>query len=100
MASYLSEDEVFGVKAKPAGSNYLSDDEVFGRAAPNKGVDITDNPLNVKEKKEGSRSFLGASAESGGRALLAAGARIIDELNPFTLSESDAATLTKNNPDL
>jgi hypothetical protein len=100
MASYISEDEVFGVKAKPAGANYISDDEVFGRPSSGKGIDTVDNPLNVKEKKEGSRSFLGASAEAGGRAVLAGGATILDTLNPFTLSEGDAAILAKDNPNL
>jgi hypothetical protein len=28
---YISEDEVFGRKPKPAGPNYISEDEVFGR---------------------------------------------------------------------
>ena len=44
------------------------------------------------------QGYLSAAAEAGGRSLLAAGARLIDDLNPFTLSESDAATLFKNNP--
>jgi len=69
MASYLSEDEVFGVKAKPAGSNYLSDDEVFGRAAPNKGVDITDNPLNVKEKDYKASELAGDITKQFGGAI-------------------------------
>ena len=55
--------------------------------------------LAEKVRKTEPRSFIGASAESGGRAVLAAGARILDELNPFTLSESDAATLFKNDPE-
>ena len=45
------------------------------------------------------RSYLGAASESGLRSLAAAGARIVDSLNPFTLDEEQAATLYKNNPD-
>lgn len=45
------------------------------------------------------RSYLGASLEAGARSVAAAGARLIDELNPFTLSESDAAALYKDNPE-
>ena len=52
----------------------------------------------AKPKKQPQQGYLSAAAEAGGRSLLAAGARIIDELNPFTLSESDAATLFKDNP--
>lgn len=51
------------------------------------------------EQVKQDRSFLGASLEAGGRSLLAAGARLIDTLNPFTLSEQDAATLFKDKPD-
>ena len=44
------------------------------------------------------RGFLSAAAESGVRTLAAAGARLVDELNPFTLSEQDAAVLYKDDP--
>lgn len=57
------------------------------------------DPSNQKNWKKADRSYLGAAAESGGRTLLAAGARIVDELNPFTLSEQDAAVLYKNDPE-
>jgi hypothetical protein len=69
MASYLSEDEVFGVKAKPAGSNYLSDDEVFGRPSSSKGVDTVDNPLNVKEKDYKASELAGDLTKQFGGAI-------------------------------
>lgn len=75
---YLSDEEVFGAGAG-AGSRYLSDEEVFGP------------PKN--------RSYLGAALESGVRALGAAGATVLDAINPFTTSEEDAAKLYKDDPE-
>ena len=46
----------------------------------------------------GDSSYLGASLRAGGYDLLGAGAKILDEINPFTLSQSDAAVLFKNDP--
>lgn len=43
-------------------------------------------------------SYLGGSAKAGGHDLLGAGAKLLDALNPFTLSESDAAVLYRNDP--
>ena len=56
--------------------------------------DIPEKPKVVQD-----RSFLGASAETGGRALLGAGARILEALDPNSLSEQDAATLFKDDPE-
>jgi hypothetical protein len=75
---YLSDEEVFGPGAG-AGSGYLSDEEVFGP------------PKN--------RSYLGAALESGARTLGAAGATVLDAINPFTTSEEDAAKLYKDDPE-
>jgi hypothetical protein len=75
---YLSDEEVFGPGAG-AGSGYLSDEEVFGP------------PKN--------RSYLGAALESGVRTLGAAGATVLDAINPFTTSEEDAAKLYKDDPE-
>lgn len=50
-------------------------------------------------EKAPERSYLGASAVSGGRTLLAAGAKLIEEFNPFTTSEQEAAVLYKDNPE-
>ena len=75
---YLSDEEVFGPGAG-AGSGYVSDDEVFGP------------PKN--------RSYLGAALESGVRTLGAAGATVLDAINPFTTSEEDAAKLYKDDPE-
>lgn len=50
-------------------------------------------------EKAPERSYLGASAVSGGRTLLAAGAKLLEEFNPFTTSEQDAAVLYKDNPE-
>ncbi len=46
-----------------------------------------------------NRSYLGAALESGVRTLGAAGATVLDAINPFTLSEEDAATLYKDDPE-
>jgi hypothetical protein len=44
------------------------------------------------------RSYIGASVMSGLHSIIGAGATLVDDLNPFTLSERDAATLYKDNP--
>lgn len=82
-----------------AQNNFLSLDEIAEPAAPAAPARLLSIDEAVGSPVKQDRSFLGASAEAGGRALLAAGARLIDELNPFTLSESDAAVLFKDNPD-
>lgn len=57
------------------------------------------NPFDRFDKPSGPKqSYLGAAAESGGRALLSAGARIVDSLNPFTTSDEEAAVLFKDQP--
>lgn len=43
-------------------------------------------------------SFLGRSTSAGLYDLAGAGAKLLDAINPFTLSESDAAVLYKNDP--
>ena len=52
-----------------------------------------------KPKVTQDRSYLGASAETGGRALLGAGARILEAFDPNSISEQDAATLYKDDPE-
>ena len=52
-----------------------------------------------KPKVTQDRSYLGASAEMGGRALLGAGARILEAFDPNSISEQDAATLYKDDPE-
>jgi len=73
-------------------------------ANPFDKYDVAVNPFDKydtpeKPKATQDRSFLGASAESGGRALLGAGARILEVLDPNSLSEQDAATLFKDDPE-
>lgn len=62
------------------------------------GAETSLDAIVERGRAANPQGYLSAAAEAGGRSLLAAGARIIDDLNPFTLSESDAATLFKNNP--
>ena len=78
-----------------ADTQYLSLDEIAPASTPKGYVPLGEATGPVKQ----DRSYIGAAAESGVRSLAAAGARLIDSLNPFTLSEEDAATLYKNNPD-
>ena len=52
MANYLSEDEVFGKKSKPAGPNYLSEDEVFGRTPEKKEAYTGPTTFEAKVAKE------------------------------------------------
>lgn len=78
-----------------AKNNFLTLDEIAEPAAPS----MLSLDEAVGEPVKQDRSFLGASLESGVRAVAAAGARIVDELNPFTLSESDAAALYKDQPE-
>ena len=73
-------------------------------ANPFDKYDVAVNPFDKydspeKPKLTQDRSFLGASAETGGRALLGAGARILEALDPNSLSEQDAATLFKDDPE-
>jgi hypothetical protein len=51
-----------------------------------------------ESKTDSALSYLGGSLKAGAYDLAGAGARILDAINPFTLSESDAATLFKNDP--
>lgn len=44
-------------------------------------------------------SYLGKSFKSGMYDLAGAGAKVLDEINPWTLSPSDAAVLFKNDPE-
>lgn len=45
-----------------------------------------------------TKTYLGASAKSGIESLIGTGAKLLDTLNPFTLSEQDAAVLFKDDP--
>ncbi|UAW01024.1 DarB-like antirestriction protein [Ralstonia phage RPZH3] len=47
---------------------------------------------------DAAKSFLGKSLKAGMYDLAGAGAKLLDAVNPWTLSESDAATLFKNDP--
>ncbi|CAH0532153.1 hypothetical protein UAM5_00036 [Ralstonia phage UAM5] len=47
---------------------------------------------------DSAKSFLGKSLKAGMYDLAGAGAKLLDAVNPWTLSESDAATLFKNDP--
>jgi len=73
-------------------------------ANPFDKYDVAVNPFDKydtseKPKVVQDRTFLGASAEAGGRAVLGGLATLVDTLNPFTLSEQDAATLYKDDPE-
>ncbi|WP_334157925.1 hypothetical protein [Oryzomicrobium sp.] len=57
--------------------------------------DDVDNMSSI----ENALSFLGGSAMAGLNDLAGAGAKLLDSLNPFTLSDSDAAVLYRNDPD-
>lgn len=48
---------------------------------------------------ENSLSFLWGSAKAGVNDLAGAGAKLLDAVQPFTLSDQDAAVLFKNQPD-
>lgn len=61
------------------------------------GTGASQNPYDDPVAEEG-HSYLGASAISGAHGALAAGARLADAVNPFTLSEEDAAVLFKDDP--
>lgn len=63
---------------------------------------IADKPLDDPfgpAQDPSSAEFIGASAKSGMWALAGAGARLLDAVNPFTLSEDDAAILFKDKPE-
>lgn len=47
---------------------------------------------------EAAASYLGKSAKAGMYDLAGAGAKVLDAINPWTLSESDAAVLFKDDP--
>lgn len=57
--------------------------------------DSVDNMSGI----ESALSFLGGSAKAGFNDLAGAGAKLLDSINPFTLSDSDAAVLYRNNPE-
>lgn len=67
--------------------------------APDRGASSVDWAQFKPAPPAGKRGYLSAAAESGGRSLLAAGATVLDALNPFTTSEEDAAVLYKNDPE-
>lgn len=56
------------------------------------------NSLPDSTPQRNDRSFLGASTVAGLHDLYGAGAKLLDAVNPFTLSEQDAATLFKDDP--
>lgn len=71
---YISEDEVFGRKSKPAGPTYISDDEVFGRTPEKKETytgPTTFEPKVAKDAKEdyGTKTFLGDVSKLFGGAI-------------------------------
>lgn len=55
--------------------------------------DSVDNMSGI----ENALSFLGGSAKAGFNDLAGAGAKLLDSVNPFTLSDSDAAVLYRSN---
>jgi GNAT superfamily N-acetyltransferase len=57
--------------------------------------DDTDNMSGV----ESALSFLGGSAKAGLNDLVGAGAKLVDAVNPFTTSDSDAAVLFRSDPE-
>ena len=79
-----------------AKNNYLSLDEIAQDEDQPTYFSLEDA---VGDPVKQDRSYLGAALQSGARSLVAAGATIIDSLNPFTLSEEDAAVLYKNDPE-
>ena len=48
---------------------------------------------------ETALTYMGASGRAGGHEFLAAGAKLIDAVQPFTPSDQDLATLYKNDPE-
>ena len=60
---------------------------------------IAHDDINNMSDMENAVTYLGASAKAGGRDLLAVGAKLLDELQPFTTSDADLAVLHKNDPE-
>lgn len=77
-------------KTSPVLADQLSD--------PRRAALMHDDAENLSAIERITRTYLGASAKSGVESLLGVGARLADALNPFTLSEQDAAVLYKNDP--
>jgi hypothetical protein len=76
-------------KTSPATAAFLADVEKAKIAHDNVGsLSGIENAL----------SFLGGSAKAGFNDVLGVAAKLIDDSNPFTLSDSDAAVLFKNDP--
>jgi hypothetical protein len=78
------------VASSPILKQKLADDAAFAKLAH----DDTGNLSKV----EGAVNFLGSSLKAGTLDLMGAGAKLIDAVQPFTLSEGDAAVLYKNDP--
>lgn len=55
-------------------------------------------PIAPDDAPDGGDSYLTASGKAGGWNLLGGLAKVLDTVNPWTLSESDAAVLYKNDP--
>lgn len=53
---------------------------------------------NRESTLDAAASYLGKSLKSGMYDLAGAGAKVLDEINPWTLTPSDAAVLFKNDP--
>lgn len=78
------------VASSPILKQKLADDAAFAKLAH----DDTGNLSKV----EGAVNFLGSSLKAGTLDLMGAGAKLLDAVQPFTLSEGDAAVLYKNDP--
>jgi hypothetical protein len=74
-------------KTSPATAAFLADVEK---------AKIAHDNVDSLSKIENALSFLGGSTKAGFNDLLGAAAKLIDDINPFTLSDSDAAVLFKN----
>ena len=83
-------DVVSLANSNPALKRQLSNPE-FAKIAH----DDTENLSQI----EGGLSYLKGSAQAGGNELLAAGAQLADALNPFGLSDEDAAILYQHEPE-
>jgi hypothetical protein len=79
----------------------LSDSPILARqmADPEFAKIAHDDAENLSLFEHTLRTYLGASVKSGLESLLGTTARVIDAVQPFTLSEQDAAVLFKDKPE-
>ena len=60
---------------------------------------LAHDDVNNMSDVETALTYMGASGKAGGHDLVAAGAKLIDAVQPFTPSDQDLATLYKNDPE-